>query len=43
MENVAPNSRPSIKVSKNGSYIILGGIPLGEQVIGIDAEGYSYE
>ena len=43
MENVVPNSRPGIKVSKNGPYIISGGIPLSEQVIGIDGEGYSYE
>jgi CDGSH-type Zn-finger protein len=41
-ENVVPNSKPAIKVSKNGPYIASGGIPLSEQVIGIDAEGYSY-
>jgi len=41
-KNVATNV-PSIKVSKNGPYIVSGGIPLNEQVIGIDAEGYSYE
>ena len=43
MENLVPKSGPSIKVSKNGPYIVLGGIPLNEQIIGIDAEGYSYE
>jgi CDGSH-type Zn-finger protein len=40
--NIATNG-PSIKVSNNGPYIVSGGIPLNEQVIGIDAEGYSYE
>ncbi|HJX24489.1 MAG TPA: CDGSH iron-sulfur domain-containing protein, partial [Candidatus Bathyarchaeia archaeon] len=29
-----------IKVSKNGPYLISGGIPLVEQIINIDAEGY---
>ena len=41
--NRTSNDRFKIKVSKNGPYIISGGIPLVEQVIGIDAEGYSYE
>jgi len=43
MENVVPNSGTSIRVSKNGPYIISAGIPLSDQVIGIDTEGYSYE
>ena len=34
---------PSIKVGKNGPYVVSGGIPLNEQIIGIDTEGYSYE
>ena len=38
-----PNNRFKIKVSKNGPYIISGGIPLVEQIIGIDTEGQSYE
>ena len=37
-----PNG-PNIKVSRNGPYIVSGGVSLNEQVIGIDAEGYSYE
>jgi len=41
--NRTSNTRFRIKVSKNGPYIISGGIPLVEQTIGIDAEGYSYE
>jgi len=39
----ASNNRFKIKVSNNGPYIISGGIPLVEQIIGIDAEGYSYD
>jgi CDGSH-type Zn-finger protein len=33
----------SIRVVKNGSYVVSGGIPLSVQVIGIDAVGESYE
>ena len=32
-----------IKVFKNGPYLVSGGVPLAKQIIGIDAEGYSYE
>ena len=32
-----------IVVTRNGPYIVTGGIPLERQVIGIDDEGYSYE
>ena len=41
--NNAETNAPSIKVGKNGPYVVSGGIPLNEQIIGIDAEGYSYE
>ena len=37
------NDKFKIKVSKNGPYLVSGGIPLAEQVIGTDAEGYSRE
>ncbi len=37
------NDRFRIKVSKNGPYLVSGGIPLAKQTIGIGAEGYSYE
>lgn len=30
-----------IKVSKNGPYLVAGGLPVGEQVIEVDGEGYS--
>ena len=32
-----------IRTSKNGPYLVSGGIPLAKQIIGIDAAGYSYE
>ena len=32
-----------IKVTENGPYIVTGGIPLSEQIIGADEEGYSAE
>jgi CDGSH-type Zn-finger protein len=41
--NRTSNNRFKIKVSKNGPYVISGGIPLAKQIIGIDAAGYSYE
>ena len=34
---------PKVKVSKNGPYLVTGGVPLSKQLIGIDTEGYSYE
>jgi hypothetical protein len=42
-ENKAPNDKPKIKVSKNGPYLISGGIPLVKQIIGTNAEGDSCE
>ena len=39
----APNDGFKVKVFKNGPYLVSGGIPLAKQIIGIDAEGYSYE
>src|SRR3990172_4278979 len=35
------NSNFKIKVSKNGPYLVSGGIPLIQQVITFDPEGYS--
>jgi CDGSH-type Zn-finger protein len=37
------NNKFKIKVSKNGPYLVSGGIPLAEQIIVTDAEGYSRE
>lgn len=34
---------PKIITSKNGPYLVSGGIPLAKQIIGVDAAGYSYE
>ncbi len=34
-----PDSRGKIKTSKNGPYLVSGGIPLSEQIICIDSEG----
>jgi CDGSH-type Zn-finger protein len=41
--NTEPKEKFKIQVSKNGPYLISGGIPLTKNVIGIDAEGYSYK
>jgi len=35
------NQRFKIHVSKNGPYLVSGGIPISEQIIGTDDEGYS--
>jgi CDGSH-type Zn-finger protein len=35
--------RGKIRICKNGPYLFSGGIPLANMIIGIDAEGYSYE
>jgi len=32
-----------IRISKNGPYLVSGGIPLAKQIIGIDTADYSYE
>ena len=34
-----PDSKGKIKISKNGPYLVSGGIPLSEQVICIDSKG----
>jgi len=39
----ATNHNFKIKVSKNGPYIISGGIPLSQQAIIVDSEGYPFE
>ena len=36
------DSKGKIKVSKNGPYLVSGGIPLSEQIIFIDSEGQSH-
>jgi CDGSH-type Zn-finger protein len=38
-----PMDQRKIKVSKNGPYIVKGGIPLSEQTIITDNDGYSHE
>jgi len=38
-KNETANDKQRIKVSKNGPYLVSGGIPLVEQVIGIDTDG----
>ena len=37
------NKNFKIRISRNGPYLVSGGIPLSEQIIGTDAEGYSSE
>ena len=39
----SPNRGLKIKISENGPYLISGGVPLSKQIIGIDADGHSYE
>ena len=36
------DEKGKIKVSKNGPYLVSGGIPLVEQIVGIDVEGYPH-
>jgi len=38
-----PKDKRKIKVCMNGPYLVSGGIPLVEQIISRDAEGYSQE
>jgi CDGSH-type Zn-finger protein len=38
-----PTVNFKIRINKNGPYLVSGGIPLSEQIIGTDAEGYSCE
>jgi len=42
-KNKLHNDRVRIKVSKNGPYLLSGGIPIAEQTIVTDAEGCSHE
>lgn len=37
------DEQQKITVTKNGPYIVTGGIPLSEMIISNDKEGYSYE
>ena len=43
MKDQSSHNGPRIRTSKNGPYLVSGGIPLAKQIIGIDAAGYSYE
>ena len=43
MKDQSSHDGSKIRTSKNGPYLVSGGIPLSRQIIGIDAEGYSYE
>jgi len=43
MENQPSNHRLKIKVRKNGPFLVSGGIPVAEQTIIPDAEGFSHE
>jgi len=43
MKDQSSHDGSKIRTSKNGPYLVSGAIPLAKQIIGIDAEGYSYE
>jgi CDGSH-type Zn-finger protein len=43
MKDQSSHDEPKIRTSKNGPYLVSGGIPLAQQINGIDAAGYSYE
>jgi CDGSH-type Zn-finger protein len=43
MKDQSSHDESKIRTSKNGPYLVSGGIPLAKQIIGIDAAGYSYE
>jgi len=43
MKDQSSHDGPKIRISKNGPYLVSGGIPVAKQIIGIDAAGYSYE
>ena len=43
MKDQSSHDGSKIRTSKNGPYLVSGGIPLAKQIIGIDAAGYSYE
>ncbi|MFC2024516.1 CDGSH iron-sulfur domain-containing protein [Chloroflexota bacterium] len=38
-----PKNKFEIKVSKNGPYIVSGGVPLSKQIVVPDDEGYAYD
>jgi CDGSH-type Zn-finger protein len=42
-DNQSESNVPHVKVTRNGSYLVSGGVPLSKQTIGIDPAGYSYE
>ena len=43
MKDQSSHDESKIRTSKNGPYLVSGGIPLANQIIDIDAAGYSYE
>jgi hypothetical protein len=42
-KNEGKSDKKRIRVSKNGPYLVSGGIPLVEQIIVADAEGTANE
>ena len=38
----SPSANRKIKISKNGPYLVSGAIPLSEQVIKVDSEGFCH-
>jgi CDGSH-type Zn-finger protein len=40
--NQAATGAPRIRVSRNGPYLVSGGVPLSRQTIGLDATGHSH-
>ena len=40
LKSIKDNYR--VKVTQNGPYIVIGGLPLSEQIICQDAEGYCH-
>ncbi|MCK9356962.1 MAG: CDGSH iron-sulfur domain-containing protein [Dehalococcoidia bacterium] len=42
MSGAQKQSRQNVKVTENGPYLVSGGVPLSEQVIGVDADGQSH-
>ncbi|MFC2062756.1 CDGSH iron-sulfur domain-containing protein [Chloroflexota bacterium] len=43
MKDQSANYGHKIRISKNGPYLVSGGLPLTQRIIGINTDGYSYE
>ncbi len=39
MSDAQRQSRHNVKVTENGPYLVSGGVPLSEQIMGVDADG----